>query len=111
MKRQQEKYISEYRMHLKLALDGRDQDAVARQCGLSQPTISRWLNGKTEPKLADATAVAHALGRTIAEMVGETESDFRQENWQKRAMSAEQKLEQLRRGLTTVVRDVFGENF
>ena len=68
---QQNLFSSVFRERLRLALKGRDQAAVAAECGLSQPTISRWLNGVTEPKLVDAASVAHALGTTVGEMLGE----------------------------------------
>lgn len=105
---QQELFSSAFRERLRSALKGRDQAAIAAACKLSQPTISRWLNGVTEPKLADAATVAKQLGLTIGEMIGEVEpttSVVREDSLSSHQIrSLEAKLS---KKLNDVIREVF----
>lgn len=60
-------------------LDGRKQSWLADKTELTQPQISRILNGKTDPPIGDVIAIANALGRSIDELVGKTSADLSSE--------------------------------
>lgn len=42
--------------------------ALARQAGVSAPTIRKWRRGSTYPQIDNARAVAEALGLTLDEL-------------------------------------------
>jgi putative transcriptional regulator len=45
---------------------------LAKKCGVSNQTLSRWVNNKTQPDLRQAFILARALGITVDEL-GELE--------------------------------------
>lgn len=50
---------------------GLNQIQMAASSGLTQASISRWLNGVTEPKISDVVALARSLGMTVSQILGE----------------------------------------
>ena len=49
---------------------GVTQRKLARQTGISQPTLSRIISGERPAKLTEVVAIAWATGRTVAELTG-----------------------------------------
>jgi transcriptional regulator with XRE-family HTH domain len=49
---------------------GWNQKDLARHSGLSQPSISRYINGSTEPKLSDLGLLAQCLGISLDALAG-----------------------------------------
>jgi transcriptional regulator with XRE-family HTH domain len=56
---------------------GLTQRALASATGISQPTLSRIISGDRTAKLPELVAIAAATGRTIAELVGQSEVENR----------------------------------
>ena len=50
---------------------GVKQEELARAVGLSSITVSRYETGERDPKSADLINIAHALGCTVNELIGE----------------------------------------
>lgn len=46
------------------------QRALARETGISQPTLSRIIAGERLAKMPEVVAIAWATGRTVAEIAG-----------------------------------------
>ena len=49
------------------------QEAIAERAGISRTFVSSIETGKASPTIAVAAAVAHALGTTVGQLLGETE--------------------------------------
>lgn len=54
------------------------QEELAKETGVSKPTISAWIMGKYEPKIKGLKSVADYLGVTVDYLIGNT--DIRQPN-------------------------------
>jgi len=52
-----------------MALKKVTQDDLARATGISQATISRYLNGKVEPRLEEARRLAEALQMPVEKLM------------------------------------------
>jgi len=52
---------------------GLSQRALASATGMSQPTLSRIISGERAAKLPELVAIAAATGRTVAELLGQSE--------------------------------------
>ena len=48
---------------------------LAKECGVSIQTFSRWVNNKTQPDLKQSAIIARILGITLDELVGWEEED------------------------------------
>jgi transcriptional regulator with XRE-family HTH domain len=55
---------------------GWTQKDLARHSGLSQPSISRYINGTTEPKLTDLGLLAQCLGVSMDTLAGRPPSQL-----------------------------------
>ena len=91
-----------------MARRGWNQRDLAVHAELSQPSISRYLRGQTEPKITDVIALAKALGSTVDVLIGVAteplkgslnEEPTEYVNWRDRALSAETKVEMLKSGM------------
>lgn len=50
------------------------QAELARRVGVTPPSVSEWLSGRTTPRTEHLVAVASALGLTMTEFFGPIES-------------------------------------
>ena len=57
------------RLRKRLYFRGISQAEVAKHCGVSQPTVSKWLTGKTIPDVYKLTTLAELLGCTSADII------------------------------------------
>ena len=53
----------ELRDAIRAAIDGLSHSEVASRLGVSQPTVSRWASGETEPRFAEILRLERACGR------------------------------------------------
>jgi transcriptional regulator with XRE-family HTH domain len=58
------------RIRLRLEGDRGSQKRLASKAGVSEPTLSRFLDGKSEPSLDEAVRIADALGWPPHELLG-----------------------------------------
>ncbi|MFR4978303.1 MAG: helix-turn-helix domain-containing protein [Butyricicoccus sp.] len=56
------------------------QSELAQMIGVNQTAVSQWERGATMPTLDKAAMIANALGCTIDELYGRSESDSCEEN-------------------------------
>ena len=64
---------------------GFNQEDLANEIDVSIDSIRRWEGGKQEPRLSDLKRIAHVLGTTINELVGENTENV-QETIQERVV-------------------------
>lgn len=67
----EEVWVREFARRLKkrLFIRGISQSQVAEYCGVSQPTVSKWLNGKSTPDLYMLTRLAELIGCTTDDLI------------------------------------------
>ena len=51
---------------------GMTQSALADELEVSEATVSRWVNGRAEPKRANKRAIAEALRTTVGRLFPES---------------------------------------
>jgi transcriptional regulator with XRE-family HTH domain len=66
---------------IKRALNGLSQDDAARRMGVTQTTISYWVNGKRQPKLRDVARLLDTTGATWADVFGPAGGADADERW------------------------------
>ena len=59
-----------YRVESALAAAGMSQRSLAKEAGLSQPTVSRIVSDDRPAKVPELLAIAWATGTTLAELTG-----------------------------------------
>ena len=81
---------------------GKTQKALAREAGITEVTLSRWVKGQRTPRQEDFAKLARVLPVSI-EMLKESdesnETDL--EYWKKRANEAESRLQEISAGRLT----------
>ena len=96
---------------------GWTQNDLARESGLSQPSIHRYKDGATEPRLSDLVAIADAFGVSLDQLTGVNGNSnvlreegggygVKAEAWRERAIAAEKKVETLLSGLETLLKKI-----
>lgn len=55
-----------------MAAEGLLQTKLADECGINRSSMSRILDGKREPKLEHALAIAQRFGRKIDDLINES---------------------------------------
>lgn len=108
---QGEKFSSAYfssRLAAEMRRRGWNQSDVARESGLSQPSIHRYLKGATEPKLSDVMALAGAFKLSLDDFAGHAivettvreappRYSFEDAVWKTRALAAEKKIAEVKK--------------
>ena len=79
---------------------GKTQKAVAREAGITEVTLSRWVKGQRTPRQEDFAKLARVLPVTL-EMLKESAED-REPEGGRQELSAEESLERLREALRFV---------
>lgn len=81
---------------------GKTQKALAREAGITEVTLSRWVKGQRTPRQEDFAKLARVLPVSI-EMLKESDEDNEAdlEYWKKRANEAESRLQEISAGRLT----------
>lgn len=94
------------------------QKDLALESGVSQPTISRYLNQTTEPKASELIALARSFGVSLDVLTGHKvggDSTLREDpaiygaglqEWRDRAKSAEAKVMMLKNGMEGLLKNL-----
>ena len=81
------------------------QSKLAELSGVTQASISRYLNGTQEPRLAEVVEIAHTLGMSMDELCMPRRKPGREVNpWRTRFQDAEQKLAALKDAIAMLLR-------
>lgn len=62
--------IVEERIKYLMQAEGISQYALAKKLGISQSTISNWLNGKKEPSIESLWKLADYFGESVDYIIG-----------------------------------------
>lgn len=62
--------IVEERIKYLMQAEGVSQYALAKKLGISQSTISNWLNGKKEPSIESLWKLADYFGESVDYIIG-----------------------------------------
>lgn len=62
--------IVEERIKYLMQAEGISQYALAKKLGISQSTISNWLNGKKEPSIESLWKIADYFGESVDYIIG-----------------------------------------
>ena len=81
---------------------GKTQKTLAREAGITEVTLSRWVKGQRTPRQEDFAKLARVLPVSI-EMLKESDEDNEAdlEYWKKRANEAESRLQEISAGRLT----------
>lgn len=55
-------------LRAELARQGKTQKDLAEHLNVLQGTVSRWLSGKTEPRISECKAISEWLGVSVDEL-------------------------------------------
>ena len=84
------------RIEMQLRLKKMNQKDLAERLGVTEVTVSRWLNGERDPSIETLNRIAEALGTT-------TSYFFITDDWQTEKKPAEEKS-----GISTGLKVTFG---
>lgn len=82
-----------------LHASGKKAKDVANACGITEVTMSKYVNGVSFPKNQYLVALARELNVTVSWVLTGLEETHESEYWKKRALSAESKLKHLKRSM------------
>ncbi len=77
---------------------GKSQKELAAAAGITEVTLSRWVQGKREPREQEFARLAKVLGVPLSEFNELTSKEPTPEEWKQRALTAEAALAKIREG-------------
>ena len=88
---------------------GLTQGELAQGAGLTQASVSRYLNNVTEPKSRELFNIARFLGLKMEALLSDEtiiEEPVASVAWKQRALAAEQKLKAVKAGLVALLKNL-----
>ena len=84
---------------------GLSQKKLAAMSGVAQATVSRYLNGQQEPRLAELVGISLALGISIDDLCSPQSQPRNQPNeWRAKYQEAERKMDALKEAIATILK-------
>ena len=80
------------RISAALASSGKKSKDIAAACGISEVTMSKYVNGVSTPKNQYLIALAQQLNVSVSWLLTGKEEGSELEQWKRRALEAEHKL-------------------
>ncbi len=95
---------------------GRTARDIADEIGIPPPTLSRYATGEREPRYAEAAKIAAYFGLSTDSLMLGKSSILKEDapayriddaaQWKQRALEAELKFENLKKALTSIIKDL-----